>query len=204
MSRTILLSLLSLALTISAGATTVTLGGAAPAGSTAVTFSSTLAATSPGVWTGTAGAATANTTVTGDYLDPLSGVGYFAYTEGGSTITATFASGITSFSLLWGSPDAFNTITFSGPGGSASYIPGSGLLAGLTPNASVSAPVTFFATPGTDWTSVTFASSLNAFEFGQVAFVAASATPSPEPATIALLAGGFLAIGAGALRKRKS
>jgi hypothetical protein len=202
MSKTILYSLLTMGLAVSAGATTVTLGGAAPAGSTAVTFGPTLAATSPGVWTGTTGAGTANTSVANTYLDPLPGAGYYAYTEQGSTITATFAGGITSFDLLWGSPDAVNTITFSGPGGSVSYSPGVGLLAGLVPtdtNASTSM-VLFTATPGVDWTSVSFTSGINSFEFGQVAFVAAA---SPEPASIALLAGGFLAIGAGALRKKR-
>lgn len=207
MSRIILLSLLSLGVAVVAGATTVTLGAAAPSGFTTVTFGSTLAATSPGVWTATAGAGTANTSVTDDYLDPLSGPGYFAYAEGASTITASFAGGITSFDLLWGSPDTFNTIVFSGPGGSASYIPGSGLLAGLIPNDSSAGAmsVLFTATPGSYWTSVMLTSSLNSFEFGQVAFLAATtATPSPEPASIALLAGSFLAVGAGAFRKRRS
>jgi hypothetical protein len=203
MSKTLLYSLLTMGLAVSAGATTVTLGAAAPAGSMAVTFGATLAATSPGVWTGTANAGTSNTSVTNAYLDPLPGAGYYAYTESGASITASFAGGITSFELLWGSPDAVNTITFSGPSGSVSFNPGSGLLAGLTPtdtNAGTMS-VLFTATPGVDWTSVSFTSGINSFEFGQVAIVAA---PTPEPATMALLAGGFLAIGAGALRKRKS
>jgi hypothetical protein len=206
MCRTVFLSLIALGLALGAGATTVSVGVAAPAGSSAVTFGSSLAATSPGVWTATAGAGTADTSVTALYLDPLSDSSYFAYTEGASSITASYAGGITSFDLLWGSPDAFNTITFSGPGGTESYSPGSGLLAGLIPNNSNAGTmaVLFTATPGTDWTSVMFTSSLNSFEFGEVSFVAAatSSSPSPEPASIALLAGGFLAIGA--LRKRKS
>jgi hypothetical protein len=55
-----------------------------------------------------------------------------------------------------------------------------------------------FSTTGV-WDSVKFTSSQNSFEFADIQVV-----PSPEPASMALLAGGLLAIGAGAIRRRKS
>jgi len=194
---------LSLGLTISASATTVTIGASAPSTAVTVTFGSTLATTTPGSWSGTAGAGTANTSVVYSYLDPLSTSGYFAYAEAGSSITANFAGGITSLDLLWGSPDAFNTVTLysglNGTGTAESYTPGSGALAGLAATQS-GASLVLFSTTGV-WDSITFTSSENSFEFGDVAVVAA---PLPEPASMALLAGGLLAIGAGAIRRRKS
>ena len=191
---------LSLGLTIPAGATTVLVGGAAPVGAVATVFGTSLALSSPGIWTGTAGTGTANASVLNSYTDPLNS-GYFAYAESGSTVTATFTGGITSLDLLWGSPDTFNTITFNSANGSKSYSPGVGALSGLTATQTGGTMVLFTATSGTVWTSVDFTSSTNSFEFGQVSTVAA---PAPEPASIALLGGGLLAIGAGAIRRRKS
>jgi len=193
---------LSLGLTISAGATTITIGASAPALAVNTVFGANLSATTPGTWAGTAGAGAANTTVVNSYVDPLSTPGYFAYAEQGSTITAHFANGITSLDLLWGSPDTFNTITFytgqNETGSSESYSPGSGLLAGLTPSQVGATPVLFTIGAGV-WESVKFTSSQNSFEFASVSVV-----PSPEPASIAMLASGLLAIGAGVIRRRKA
>ncbi len=192
---------LSLGLSLTAGATTVTVGGAAPAGYTSTTFGPGDSAT-PGTWTFHTGSATANTSVGNQYLDPLSNNSYYAYAKGGSSITVDYANGISALDLLWGSPDSYNTITFTNShGASVSFTPGQGLLSALTPTGTNagSQMVDFVASPGTVWDSVTFSSTTNAFEFAEVSTLAA---PTPEPATMALLAGGLVALGV--IRRRKS
>jgi len=196
-------ALLSLGLTIPGGATTVTIGASAPTTAFNSIFGPSLTATTPGVWSGTYFTGTANTSVINQYLDPLAGSGYYAYAQQGNTVSANFAGGIDLLSMLWGSPDSYNTITFySGmneTGTSESYTPGMGLLSGLTPTQTGGSVVTF-STTGV-WDSVTFYSAGNTFEFALGTPVAPVSTP--EPASIALMAGGLLAIGAGALRRRK-
>jgi hypothetical protein len=193
---------LSLGLAISAGATTVTIGATAPATAVTSVFGPVLTATTPGSWSGTAGTGTANVAVVNSYLDPLAGPGYFAYAQAGNTITANFSAGITSLDLLWGSPDTYNTLTFytglNGTGTSESFVPGSGALAAL-PATQVGGTLVLFTSTTGPWQSVKFTSSQNSFEFANILVV-----PAPEPASIALLAGGLLAIGAGAIRRRKS
>ncbi len=194
--------LITFCLTVSATATNVTIGASAPTTAFSSIFGSSLAATAPGVWTGTYFTGTANTSVINDYLDPLAGSGYYAYAEQGNSITASFAGGINSLNLLWGSPDAYNTISFysglNGTGTSETYSPGSGLLSSLIPS-QMGGSVVSFTTTGV-WESVIFASSGNTFEF-------AASTPTilmaPEPASMALLGGGLLAIGAGSWRRRR-
>jgi len=197
-------ALLGLGLTIPAGATTVTIGASAPTTAFSSIFGPSLTATTPGVWTGTYFTGTANTSVVNYYLDPLAGSGYYAYAEQGNTVTANFAGGINSLNLLWGSPDSYNTITFysglNGTGTAESYTPGTGALSGLVASQTGGTLVSF-ATTGV-WDSVSFYTSGNSFEFA----VGTPTTPvtTPEPASIALLAGGLLAIGAGAIRRRKN
>jgi hypothetical protein len=213
MSKSNLLSLLSVAalslgLSIPAAAVTITVGGSAPAGSAGITFGAGNTATGGGVTSSsfTGGAATANTSTVNLALDPLpaGNTSYFAYTPQNpvGTITLNFTGGISDLSLLWGSPDGSNQITFSGPSGSVTVTATSAAGSGLVLNAQTSQFVNI-ALGGT-YTSATFSSGINSFEFANVADVAAAAAASPEPASIALLAGGLLAIGAGAIRRRKT
>ena len=68
---------------------------------------------------------------------------------------------------------------------------------GLNATGSTSYYVNFFATPGTTFTAAGFGSANQfAFEFDNVA------TATPEPGTVAMLAGGLLVL-AGAVRRRR-
>jgi hypothetical protein len=57
--------------------------------------------------------------------------------------------------------------------------------------------VNFYADPGTTFTSAGFSSTQDSFELDNIA------TATPEPASIATLAGGLLIV-AGAIRRRKA
>jgi hypothetical protein len=187
-----------LTVAIPASATTITLASA-PASYVNNSFDS---GTLPSGWTASGpNAGIVSTSVTNQYMAPSGDSTPFAYAGVGSSITATFASGISGLSLLWGSPDSWNTITFSGPGGTESFSPGSGLLSILDPTNTGSMNVLFIATPGSYWTTVTFSSAAPAFEFDNVATLAATTTAVPEPATLALVAG---ALSLFALRRRKA
>ncbi len=187
---------LSFSLSIVASATTVSLGSA-PAGYSTVTFNSGLF---PAGWTASGDAGIASTSVANQYTEPTGDTTPFAYVGPGGLITASFSTGITGLDLLWGSPDSWNSITFSGSGGSVTYVPGSGLLGVLNPDNSGSEYVLFTATPGTTWTSVTFSSTLPAFEFNTVSTLAATVA-TPEPATAGLLILGVIAFGT--IRRRR-
>ncbi len=95
------------------------------------------------------------------------------------TGTLTFASPVTSYTFLWGSPDSFNRVSDG-----VMSVNGSAVSSGTGNNAE-SLPYTF--TDAAGFSSLTFSS-------GGVAFEVAAVSPVPEPASVALLFGGLGAI----------
>jgi hypothetical protein len=133
---------------------------------------------------------------TGNYLS----VGNSGTSQGPSTLT--FAQGVSYFGFLWGSPDAYNTVTFWNGNTSLGSFNGSAVLQPPNGNQSFSS---FFnvQTNGSDViTSVTFASSGMAFETDNHAYVTA-VSAVPEPETYALMLAGLGLVSAVA-RRRKS
>jgi len=122
-------------------------------------------------------------------LQPLGSSGtYLAVATGGSATIDL--GGATSFSFLWGSPDATNKITIDGVD-----FTGLGLL-GATANSGNS---------NTQWVTVTDESGMSNFTIttGQIAFEMAVAAPVPEPETYALMLAGLGAM-AFVARRRKN
>jgi hypothetical protein len=123
------------------------------------------------------------------------------------TITITFATPQTSFALLWGSIDAGNSLSFN----DASHFTVTGTMA---QSAAAGFVGSGFLGPGgsayvvvdtnTPFTTVTATSSIPSFEFIPLA---ASTTPldppAPEPAGLAMMAGGVLVLAAYRLRATK-
>jgi hypothetical protein len=120
-------------------------------------------------------------------------------TSGVGSLTASYSTPINYFGLLWGTVDAYNSITFRS-GTSSQTFTGSNILAapGFT-GVNGSAYVNFFATPGTVWDKVTFSSSKANFEFDNAAISAV-----PEPAAVGLIGLGFGLLGLGVSRRKKS
>jgi hypothetical protein len=135
---------------------------------------------------------------TGDYVGPDTSMYAYVGVPGGEA-TYTPGTAFNEISFLWGSADTYNSLTFTGSGGSETYGQGGMVVFGLTLDDNSSNYVTFIDTTGV-WTSVSFISSTAAFEIDNVSILP---VPAPEPASIALLAGGLLAIGAGAIRRKK-
>jgi hypothetical protein len=202
-NRNTLLSLaaISICFAIPASATTVTITAGpftSVAGATTATFDSgvlppnfTASGPSAGVVTGS---------VTNQYAAPLGDTTAYAYAGPGSSLTETFATPVSYFGLYWGSPDTYNTLSFTDTNGVTTvWGEGGTPVPGLVTNQTTPAYVNFWDS-GVAWKSVTWTSSVAAFEFDN----AASGSPTPEPASVGLLAGGLLAIGVGVIRRRKN
>jgi hypothetical protein len=112
-----------------------------------------------------------------------------------SPVTANFAGGLSYFGFYMGSPDGYNSVTYTFADQSSTTLTGTELasLAGTVAdgNQSVGLYVNAFAGAGGKITSVAFYSTSNAFETDNHAFIAAV----PEPETYAMLLAGLGLLG---------
>ena len=148
--------------------------------------------------------------ISGQQLSPWSGTGssFTAYScldcvpppnSMPATATYTVPTGATGLSIFWGSPDAYNEITFSdGKAVDSEMLTG----ASLDVPTGVGHDWVTFNFNGADVTSITLTDTgPEAFEYADVTFLSAT----PLPATLPLFAGGLSMIGLlGWRRKRRS
>ncbi len=112
----------------------------------------------------------------------------------GASITLNLPGPEKYFGLLWGSVDAYNTLSFYDGATLVGSFTGNDILAGASGNQGVNGTlsVNINATGGTSFDRVVATSSQYAFEFDNVAF---NRDAIPEPVTLSLLATGVVGIG---------
>jgi hypothetical protein len=115
------------------------------------------------------------------------------------------APGATSFSVLWGSPDSYNSIEFfSGLGGSGLIGTYTGSDLSGTPGTGFDL-VSFLASDGTIGSVEFLDYGEAAFEYSNVNVSGSNSLPTPLPAALPLFAGGLAMFGLiGGRRKRKN
>jgi hypothetical protein len=128
----------------------------------------------------------------------VDGTRYLAVPEDGvasgtSLKTATFTSpkAITSFSFDWGTPDAYNVLSFYN--GSTLVKSVIGIESNLTKR------FTYDFASSANVTSVSFGTTRRAFEIDNL-----SVTAVPEPASWALMIAGFIMVGAASRRRTRA
>lgn len=133
---------------------------------------------------------------------PAAGDGsrYLSVLGGGTASIAFGGAGASGFSIDMGSLDGYNTLTLSFVGGDTQVFTGNQLVA--NPNGNQQSPNTngrfrFTAENGERIAGVSFASNQNSFEVDRLAVAAV-----PEPATWAMLIGGFGFVGAMSRRRQ--
>ena len=200
---------LALALVSSASATTVTIGGTSVkgegmetsvAGATTMTFDSMK---SLPVGFDAIGTTPSNPVVQysslGVYLAPTGDCSTYLSTGSGVILDFAIPAGTTYFGFYWGSVDPNNVFQIDESNGKDFTFTGAQMenMAGVTVNDKNSYLINFYADAGTTFTSAGFSSPQNSFEVDNIA------TATPEPASVATLAGGLLIV-AGTIRRRKA
>jgi len=202
---------LALALVSQASATSITIGGTAVAGegletsvagATTTTFDGLTALPAGYVAIGTtpANPLVAPPDVPGLYSAPAGDTSTYLTTGTGTILNLAVPAGTTYFGFYWGSLDSYNLVELDQSNGDTLDITGAELatlVPGVVADGSTSYFVNFYADPGATFTSAGFSSLQDSFEFDNVA------TATPEPASLAMLAGGLLVV-AGAVRRRKA
>lgn len=125
---------------------------------------------------------------------------YLSVLGGGTASIAFGGAGANGFSLDIGSVDTYNTLTLNFAGGGSQSFTGSQLVVnanGDQGNPNTNGRFRFFAEGSERIVGITLTSSQNSFEVDRLAIAAV-----PEPATWAMLIGGFAFIGAASRRRR--
>jgi hypothetical protein len=112
----------------------------------------------------------------------------------------SFSSGVSYFGFLWGSPDAYNTVSFFDGDNLLGSFTGAAILIPPNGDQSYSRYFNAFAGAGELITRVTFSSGQNAFETDNHAF----ATPVPEPETYAMMLAGLGLLAFTRTRRRRA
>ena len=114
--------------------------------------------------------------------------------------TVTFSSGIDYVSVLWGSPDLYNSLTVVTTAGNLAFTAASLGFSVTNGDQSFSQYVQFTADAGVDILALVFSNSpsIDAFEVANFTVTA----PVPEPETYALMLAGLAAVGFISRRRR--
>ncbi|MBS0503779.1 MAG: PEP-CTERM sorting domain-containing protein [Proteobacteria bacterium] len=187
-------------------ATTVSFNGgsgALPAGVTVFQDFEALAGGTPGASIGP-NAYVYNDSIGGASARPAFGsTGNFATVLTGGSYTVNFAA-TNVFSFVLGSLDTYNTLTLHYENGTSQAYAGGQIIndlsfpSGNQISGETNGVVTYRVTDGPRLTGATFTSSANSFEFDNLA------AGVPEPASWALMIGGFGLIGAASRRRART
>lgn len=203
-------AVLAIALGSNAGATTVTVGNAtmvagegmmsAQAGAITTTFDGMSQLPSGFTAIGTN---PSNPLVSGSslhtFLAPTGDNSTYVSTGSGVVLDQMLPKDTNYYGFYWGSLDTYNVFSITDSNGNTFSISGATLASdfNIAADGNSSYFVNFFAAPGATFTAAGFGSGINAFEFDNVA------TATPEPGTVAMLAGGLLIL-VGTVRRRKA
>ena len=142
-----------------------------------------------------------------DTVAGLAATGKYHSVQGGGTMTYAFNGDQSSFGILWGSPDPYNTLSFFNNNiqidlGAHAAVSGMGItgaeVAALPLTQPTAVGLTYIVFSGFLFDEVRLASTSNAFEFGQIA---TSPAPVPLPAAAWMLIAGLGALVAAGRRR---
>ena len=136
--------------------------------------------------------------ISGVSARPVGSTGNYWSIQGGQSGTVSFATPLSYYGFLWGSPDAlgWNSVTFYN--GSESLGTFSGTLVAASNAWGNSGYFNVSTTDGSKITSISFTANQNAFETDNHSFI----TAVPEPETYVLMLAGLGLLGVMARRKK--